>query len=97
VERGTAIEVWRWSRPAGPEPEDATRLELVAVAWRHGDTVPSLGATARQHSRTSFGLHTRAKTMRLGAVAAVGLKGALGHRTVLIERITALRASFEYS
>jgi hypothetical protein len=46
--------------------------------------VPSLGATARQHSRTSLGLHTRAEAMRLGAVAAVGLEGTLGHRTVLI-------------
>jgi hypothetical protein len=84
VEEGTAIGVWRRSRPAGPEPADAILCGLVAEAWRHGDTVPSLGATPRQHSRSSLGLHTRAKAMHLRAVAAVGLEGTLGHRTVLI-------------
>ena len=57
---------------------------LVAEAWGDGDTVPSLGATARQYSSASLGLHARAKAMHLGAVAAVGLEGTLGHRTVLI-------------
>ena len=84
MERGTAAGVLRGSRPAGFAPEDATGLWLVAVAWRHGDTVPSLGATARQHSGTGLGLHARAEAMRLGAVATVGLEGTLGHRTVLI-------------
>ena len=84
VESGTAMEALRRSRPAGAEPADGTRLGLVAVARRHGDTVPSLGATARQHSRPGLSLHTRAKAMRLGAVATVGLEGTLGHRTVLI-------------
>ena len=84
MEEGTAIGVWRRSRPAGPEPADAILCGLVAEAWRHGDTVPSLGATPRQHSRSSLGLHTRAKAMHLRTVAAVGLEGTLGHRTVLI-------------
>lgn len=84
VERGTAVGVMRRSRPAGLEPADAILLRLVAVARRHGDTVPSLGATARQHGSTGLGLHAGAKAMRLGAVATVGLKSTLGHRTVLI-------------
>ena len=84
MEEGTAIGVWRRSRPAGLEPADAILCGLVAEAWRHGDTVPSLGATARQHSRSSLSLHTRAKAMHLRTVAAVGLEGTLGHRTVLI-------------
>ncbi len=73
VGRGTAVGVLR-----------ATALWLVAEARRHGDTVPSLGPTAGQHSGASLGLHARAKAMHLGAVAAVGLEGTLGHRTVLI-------------
>ncbi len=84
MERGTAVGVLRGSRPPGFAPEDATGLWLVAEARRHGDTVPSLGAAARQHSRSRLGLHTRAKAMHLRTVAAVGLKGTLGHRTVLI-------------
>ena len=46
--------------------------------------MPSLGTTARQHSRPGLGLHTRAEAVRLGAMAAVRLEGTLGHRTVLI-------------
>lgn len=84
MERGTAAGVLRGSRPPGFAPEDATGLWLVAVARRHGDTVPSLGATTRQHSGTRLGLHARAEAMRLGAVATVGLEGTLGHRTVLV-------------
>ena len=84
MEEGTAIGVLRRSRPAGLEPADAILCGLVAEAWRHGDTVPSLGATARKYSRSSLGLHTRAKAMHLRTVAAVGLEGTLGHRTVLI-------------
>ena len=64
--------------------ETCGRHALVAEARLHGDTVPSLGATARQHSSASLGLHARAEAMHLGAVAAVGLEGTLGHRTVLI-------------
>jgi hypothetical protein len=64
--------------------ETCRRHVLVAEARRHGDTVPSLGATARQHSSAGLGLHARAEAMHLGAVAAVGLEGTLGHRTVLI-------------
>ena len=84
VERGTAVGVMRRSRPAGLVPADAILVGLVAEARRHGDTVPSLGATARKYSRSSLGLHTRAKAMHLRTVAAVGLEGTLGHRTVLI-------------
>jgi hypothetical protein len=84
VERGTAVGVLPGSRPRGTKPEDAIDLGLVAVARRHGDTVPSLGTTAREHSRTRLGLHTGTEAVRLRAVTAVGLEGTLGHRTVLI-------------
>src|SRR5882757_11232848 len=86
AERGTAVGVLRDSRPPGSKPADAILLGLVAEARRHGDTVPSLGATARQHGSAGLGLHARAEAMHLGAVAAVGLKGTLGHRTVLNKR-----------
>ena len=84
MERGTAVGVLRGSRPPGFAPEDAIELRLVAVARRHGDTVPSLGTTARQHSRARLGLHTGTEAVRLRAVTAVGLEGTLGHRTVLV-------------
>ena len=78
------------SRPLGSEVEDAKDRKLVAVTRRDGNTVPSLGATARQHSGACLRLHARAESMHLGAATAVGLKGTLGHRTVLVKRITAV-------
>src|SRR6202011_5575375 len=81
---GTAVGVLRGSRPAGSTPPDAIASRLVAEARRHGDTVPALGAAARQHSRPRLGLHAAAKAMHFGAVTTVGLKGTLGHRSVLI-------------
>ena len=40
----------------------------------------SLGTAAVQYSLSSFGSHADEKAVNLGAAAAVGLKGALGHR-----------------
>jgi len=39
----------------------------------------AFGAAAIEYSGTGFGLHTGKKAMRLGAMAAVRLKGTLRH------------------
>jgi hypothetical protein len=57
----------------------ATLLKLLPEPWLHGNTLAPLGATARKHCPAALGLHSRAKTVRLGPAAAVRLKRALGH------------------
>jgi hypothetical protein len=57
---------------------------LVAVAGTHGNALPALGATARKHRCSRFGLHARQKAMCLRPMAAVWLECALGHNTALL-------------
>src|SRR5207253_5626278 len=58
------------------------RLErrLLAEPRLHRDALPPLGAAAGKHRAAALRPHADAKYMRLGAVAAVGLKCGLGHR-----------------
>ncbi len=58
------------------------RSELVAEAGRDGDLVAALGAAAAEDGGTGLGLHAGKEAVGLGAVAAVGLKGTLGHRSL---------------
>jgi hypothetical protein len=55
---------------------------LVAEAGGDGDLVAALGATAAEHSSASLGGHANEEAMNLGATAAIGLEGALGHLSV---------------
>jgi hemolysin activation/secretion protein len=57
---------------------------LVAVARADGYTLAANGTAAAQHGCARLGLHTRAESMRLGAMAAVRLKCALGHKNALL-------------
>lgn len=61
------------------------RVELIAEACGDGDLVAALGAAAAENGGTGLGLHAGEEAMGLGAVAAVGLKGALGHDGVTPE------------
>src|SRR5207302_3408288 len=58
------------------------RLErrLLAEPRLHRDALPPLGAAAGKHRAAALRPHAHAKSVRLGAAAAVGLKRALGHR-----------------
>ena len=53
--------------------------ELLTEAGLHRDALPSFGAAAGEHRSSALGLHTGAKTVRLGTAAPVGLKSALRH------------------
>jgi hypothetical protein len=56
----------------------------VAEAGTDGDTFAASGAAAAQHSSSSLSFHARAEPVRLHAVAAIGLKCALGHENALL-------------
>jgi hypothetical protein len=60
------------------------RRELVAEAGADGDALAPDGATAAQNGCAALGLHACAKSMSLDALAAVGLKCALGHKYALL-------------
>lgn len=53
--------------------------ELVAETGGDGDFMTALGAAAVEDGLAGFGLHAGEEAVHFGAVAAVGLKGALGH------------------
>jgi hypothetical protein len=55
--------------------------ELVAETGADGDLVTALGAAAAENGGSRFGLHAGEEAVRLGTVAAIGLKRALGHGT----------------
>jgi len=59
---------------------------LVAEACADGNLVAALRAAAAEHSCAGFGLHAAEEAVGLGPVAAVGLKGALGHGKKLLRR-----------
>ncbi len=54
--------------------------KLFPEARLYGNTLPSFGTTAGEHSSSAFGLHASAKTVRLGTTATVRLKRTLRHR-----------------
>jgi hypothetical protein len=60
------------------------RRELVAETGTDGYPLTANGATAAQYRSACLGLHTRAKTMGLHTLAAIGLKCALGHENALL-------------
>jgi hypothetical protein len=53
--------------------------QLVAKSSAHGNALAALRAAAAEHGGSALGLHASPKAMGLNALAAVGLKCALGH------------------
>jgi hypothetical protein len=85
--------------PEGSQPElfrYATHSGSGQIAWRSSgkgsvaeagadrDTLAAGGAAAAQYRSSGFGFHARAEPVRFHAVAAIGLKCALGHENALL-------------
>jgi len=60
------------------------RRELVAESRADGNAFAADGAATVQDGSAGLGLHPRAEAVCLDAVAAVGLKCALGHGIALL-------------
>jgi hypothetical protein len=73
------------------------REGLVAETSADSNALAPDGATAVQHGCAGLGLHSRAETMCLHTVAAIGLKCALGHEYALLfpERNLSLDGKFQ--
>jgi hypothetical protein len=56
--------------------------QLVAETGRNGDLVTTLGAAAVEDGSAGLGGHANEEAMNLRAATAIGLEGALGHRSV---------------
>jgi hypothetical protein len=60
------------------------KRELVAEAGADGHALAADGATAAENGCAGLGLHARAEAVGFHALAAVGLKCALGHENALL-------------
>jgi len=78
---------FRLQKMAGAE----RRAGLVAESGAHGYALAADGAAAAQNGCAALGLHTRAEAVCFHAVAAIGLKCALGHRSALLFPLENLR------
>src|SRR5260370_4912525 len=86
--------------PISANREPATWGKVVAEAGADGNTAATLRAAAAEHGGSALGLHAGPKAVGLDALAAVGLKCALGHGSALLNpfvEICALTASFKYT
>jgi hypothetical protein len=79
-------------------PRTDRRVRLVAMAGAYRYALAASCTPTAQYGCTRFRLHTRTKTVSLGAVAPVGLKGALGHKMLscFLLKILAIAARFKY-
>jgi hypothetical protein len=82
VEAGTNAHAEYCANHSGSKQID--RQTLVAEAGADSHTLAADGATAAQHGCAAFGLHPRAESVRLNALAAVGLECALRHKNALL-------------
>src|ERR1035441_8906481 len=57
---------------------------LVAEAGADGHALAADGAAAAEHGGAGIGLHAGAETVGFHALAAIGLKCALGHKNALL-------------
>ena len=73
----------RAAESAQPGP-NRTAVELVAESGADGNALAANGAATAQHGCAALGFHTGAETMSLDALAAIGLKCALGHVDALL-------------
>lgn len=71
---------------SGEKPGASHPGTLIAISGADGNPLAALGATARQHGLSGFGLHAAAETMNFGSAAAIGLKCALRHGSALLKR-----------
>jgi len=71
-----------------PVPVPATGVGnwrgLVAEASADGHALAADGAAAAENGCAGLGLHTRAEAVGFHALAAIGLKCALGHENALL-------------
>jgi hypothetical protein len=78
-------------------PAETERREgLVAEAGTDGNALATDGATAAEYGCAALGLHPRAETVGLDALAAIGLKCALGHENALLYPLKNLRLDGKY-
>ena len=68
----------------GQRTKKRASRKLVAESCADSDALASLGSTAAKHSGSALGLHAGSEAVSLDALAAVGLKCALGHRNALL-------------
>jgi hypothetical protein len=93
VPEGSQPELYRFATHSGSKQMAGRNnwKASVAEAGANRHTLPSDGAAAAQHGGASLGLHARAEPVRLHAVAAIGLKCALGHENTLLFPVKNLR------
>jgi hypothetical protein len=72
------------------------RRGLVAESGADRDALAADGAAAAQHGGARLGLHARTETMGFHALAAIGLKGTLGHENILLFPDENLRLDGKY-
>ena len=83
-----------------PKREPAIEGMLVAETSADGNPLAAGRAATAEHGGSALGLHAGPKAVGLDALAAVGLKCALGHGNALLEslvEICALTASPKYT
>ena len=83
--------LWRTFQLKGED-----RRELVAEAGADSHALAADRTAAAQNRCARLGLHARTETMGFHALAAVGLKGALGHETTLLLPDRNLRLDGKY-
>ena len=66
------------------DPGSNRTAGLVAKTGADGDALAANGATAAQYRCACLGLHTRTEAVGFHALAAIGLKCALGHENALL-------------
>ena len=78
--------------------ETKRQKDLVAIPGADGDALAARRPATAEHGCSRFGLHPRAKAVRLRAMPPVGLKCALGHemRSCFLSEILASTASIKY-
>ena len=79
-----------------PAQRENGRRGLVAESGAYRDALATDGAAAAEHCGARLGLHARPETMGLHALAAVGLKCALGHENTLLFPDENLRLDGKY-
>src|SRR5580698_6974420 len=83
-----------------PKREPAIKGVLVAETGADGNPLAAGRAATAEHGGSALGLHAGPKAVGLDALAAVGLKCALGHGNallLLLVEIYAWTASLEYT
>jgi hypothetical protein len=78
------FELFKKMVPAATGWQKRQPVMLVAETGADGNALATLCATAAEHSGSALGLHAGSEAVGLDALAAVGLKCALGHGNALL-------------